>query len=553
MAEKSLGSKRGQYSDLEATAGKEKGVWEVRNIPKPKRLSGIDKKRNALNKQINGIRQILISSDERRNVKQQKDYEDNVERWINRNIYGTKPKGKSEPIKEIRDKNVNVNDLSDTIKYRKSVLEGQITREKKETDKEKKQRIRESIKTIKEGIERQELRLDRVLTKEEKISKPKRYSNPDRIIRISDLLKEGRAIYTERKPLDKESKDIRANYNRSYKSIYDVKRYAGKKKNARVWINGKPFLASQVTLVSDEQGKRYILPKGAISNWKLGSKAKFSVSSNPTKIEVVSKTKVVKPAQDKIVFEQDSSGRLFTKTNIKRLFDKAEKEHGQRIIFINNQAIMEDEFFQENGFWYLGSYATAEFQAGTQEVSLVYNPSYIVKTNELIKKRVEIAQKPILKELTSTVMIGGKNQKVHIIIYTKEALLALKEARTLRKGGAPVSWLATQYTITENMNKKERARLNELNARLEVSLNEKEKEELAHLKEQDKINIVVEVQNAKTMNVGELKMYQDTHTEWVALSWLMDKTPSNWIFAVAIKMNTEESIAGAVEYVGAGG
>jgi hypothetical protein len=33
----------------------------------------------------------------------------------------------------------------------------------------------------------------------------------------------------------------------------------------------------------------------------------------------------------------------------------------------------------------------------------------------------------------------------------------------------------------------------------------------------------------------------------------MDKTPSNWIFAVAIKMNTEESIAGAVEYVGAGG
>jgi hypothetical protein len=61
---------------------------------------------------------------------------------------------------------------------------------------------------------------------------------------------------------------------------------------------------------------------------------------------------------------------------------------------------------------------------------------------------------------------------------------------------------------------------------------------------------VVEVQNAKVKNGVELLSYQQTHTEYVALSWVYDKAPAIWICGAVIKMNTEEDMAGAVEYVG---
>ena len=52
------------------------------------------------------------------------------------------------------------------------------------------------------------------------------FPNPERTISINKLLKEGRSYYALKKPLDKESSQIRRNYNRSFKSIYDAKRYA---------------------------------------------------------------------------------------------------------------------------------------------------------------------------------------------------------------------------------------------------------------------------------------------------------------------------------------
>ena len=603
-----LGSKRGGYANLKATAGKKEGVWEVNKVPKPKALKEIDEKRTFYNKQIADIKGLLLTplQGESLNAGQRREREDNVDRWINKNIYKTKPKGEAEPIKEITDKNVDVNYLIGFKAFQQGAVNSLKKSEEKEKNRDKKKRLKNSIKNWKEGIRTTESRLDAVLTSQEKQQLKegqKVFSNPERTIKVKDLLEEGRRIYAQRKPYDAESRKVKARYNnenRAYKSIYDIKRYAKKNKNAKVWINGKEFLASQITetmskaekerliklsnkkklsrkrkikapdgriayineveeykqLKEKDKQKGYILPKGVISGWHIGAKGEFTISSiPPSKTIVISKEKVVKPKQDKITFEQDIQGRVFTASNIKLLFDKAEKQTGQRVIFINNQAMTETDFIEEKPLigrtlWYLSPSAFTEITAGVSDLSFVYNPSYILKTNKLIKERLEIVQKPILKELTSTLMIGGKNQKVHILIYTTEALNTLKEARARRKKGESVSWLATQYTLTENMSKSERARLESLNKKLDIALTDKEREELAHLRELDKINIVVEVQNAKVMNDADLAMYQQAHSEYVALSWAYDKEPTIWIFGIVIKMNTEESVAGAVEYVG---
>lgn len=604
-----LGSKRGYYANLNATAGKKEGVWEVNKVKIPKELAETNKKREVYNKQIADIKQLLLSktnADERTNFKVSREKEDNVERWINQRIYGTKPKGGTERVKEIADKNIDVNYEIHLLHSKQNVLKHQIETLSKEKDKERSRQLKANIKGMKEGIKSSELRLSKVLDPQEQqqLKEGKReFPNPERTIKVGDLLNEGKTIYANRKKYDEESKRLRAGYNnenRAYKRIYDIKRYAGKNKKARVWINGKEFLASQITetmsksekerldqlskkkklstrrkvkthdgkivyineveeykqLKEKDKQKGYILPKGVISGWHIGAKGTFDISSTPpSKTILIAKEKLIIPKQDKITFEQDSSGRIFTESNIKLIFDKAEKQTGQRVIFINNQAMTETDFIEEKPLigrtlWYISPSAFTEIQEGVSDLSFVYNPSYTLRTNELVRKRVEVAQKPILKELNSTLMIGGKNQKVHILIYTIEALRALKEARARRKNGENVSWLATQYTLTENMSKSERARLETLNKKLDISLTDKEREELVHLRELDKINIVVEVQGAKVMNDTDLAMYQEAHSEYVALSWAYDKDPKVWIFGVAIKMNTEESVAGAVEYVG---
>ena len=91
-----LGAKRGQYANLKATAGKENGVWEINKVAIPKELAETDRKRRGYNRQIAEIKQLLLSKTnygERTNFKAEKEKKDNVERWINQRIYGTKPKG----------------------------------------------------------------------------------------------------------------------------------------------------------------------------------------------------------------------------------------------------------------------------------------------------------------------------------------------------------------------------------------------------------------------------------------------------------------------------
>ena len=651
MAERKLGAKRGEYAELEAKAGKEKGVWEVRSNKKPDNLKRIDKERNDYSRQIDNIKLILYDTIVPANYKEKREAQDNVEKWINSRIYGTKVKGN---IKEIKDTTIDVNSQANYVIAREKAKRNmqEILRTKKYPDYVKKlyksdadyrRTIEGRIRGIEEDNKIKKAGLKELLTKEEYNSlfetrtlegKRAKFTNPERTISINKLLKEGRSYYALKKPLDKESSQIRRNYNRSFKSIYDAKRYAeinkitgseeikyigkdGKEHRkkigggkARIWINGKPFLSSQVKLeydvntsamndkerskyeglkaqinrykqqlttdsiknLSKEQynnivnkrisaentydkfinkfkvNERYILPKNAISGWQLGATSKFTVSANPPSSErIVVVKKLVTPAQDKIIFQQDNSGQLFTSTNIKRLFDKAEKESGQRVIYINNQAMTETDFQEIDGVWYITAYAMANIQAGVSDLSLTYNPSYYAKTNELIKERQRIAQKPIIAELNSVAMLGGKQQNLHIIIYTLDAFIALKEARKLRQSGVPVSWVATQYSLTESMSKQERARLSELRTKQQVLLSDNEKKELEHLNELDKVNVVAEVQSAKMMNDSELALYQQSHTEYLALSWTFDKAKNTFIFGVVLKSNTLDIIAGEME------
>lgn len=600
MAERKLGSKRGEYAELEAKAGKEKGVWEVRSNKKPDDLKRIDKERNNYSKQIDNIKLILYDTIVPANYKEKREAQDNVEKWVNSKIYGTKVKGN---IKDIKDTKIDVNSQANYViareKAKRDMQETLRTKKypdyvkrlyKSDADYRRATEIR--IKGIDEDNKIKKAGLKELLTKEEydslfetKTPLEERYAkfeNPERTVSIDKLLKEGRRIYALKKPLDEDSKKIRRNYNRSFKSIYDAIRYARidkitgketitykdkqgkehKKKieggKARIWINGKPILASQIKLEYDTiitpKGKkvkvneRYILPKGAISEWQLGATSKFTVSANPPSSErIVEVKKLVKPAQDKITFQQDNSGQLFTSTNIKRLFDKAEKESGQRVIYINNQAMTETDFQEISGLWYITAYAMANIQAGVSDLSLTYNPSYYAKTNELIKERQKIAQKPIIAELNSVAMLGGKQQNLHIIIYTLDAFVELKNAMKTRREGVKNSWIATQYSLTESMSKQERARLSELRTKSQVLLNDNEKKELEHLNEMDKINVVAEVQGGKMISDEELALYQQSHTEYLALSWTFDKAKNTFIFGVVLKSNTLNIMAGEME------
>ena len=573
--ERKLGSKRGEYAELEAKAGKEKGVWEVRSKKKPDDLKDIDAKRNAYSKQIDNIKLILYDTIVPANYKEKREAQDNVEKWINARIYGTKVKGK---IKDIKDTKIDVNTQANFVIAREKAKRNmqEILRTKKypdyaeklyESEVDYRRTLEGRIRGIEEDNKIKKAGLKELLTKDEYNSlfgtrtlegKRANFPNPERTISINKLLKEGRSYYALKKPLDKESSQIRRNYNRSFKSIYDAKRYAEINKRARIWINGKPILASQIKLeydiVTTPKGKkvktneRYILPEGAIEGWHFGATSKFTVSANPPSSErVVEVKKLVTPAQDKITFQQDTSGQLFTSTNIKRLFDKAEKENGQRVIYINNQAMTETDFQEINGLWYITAYAMANIQAGVSDLSLTYNPSYYAKTNELIKERQRVAQKPIIAELNSVVMLGGKQQNLHIIIYTLNAFIELKKAMNTRRAGVRNSWIATQYSLTESMSKQERARLSELRTKPQVLLNDNEKKELEHLNELDKVNVVAEVQGAKMISDEELKSYQQSHTEYLALSWAFDKAKNTFIFGVELKSNTLNIMAGEME------
>ena len=293
MAERKLGSKRGEYAQLDATAGKEKGVWEVRSNKKPDELKRIDKERNDYSRHIDNIKLILYDTIAPESYKEQIEAQDNVEKWINSRIYGTKVKGK---VKDIKDTTINVNSQANYViarekakrnmqeRIRKKDFKRTATGQKVYTDAEYKKVLERRIKNIDESNKIKKAGLKELLTQDEYNSlfegknlegKRAKFENPERTISIKKLLKEGRAIYALKKPLDKDSRKIRRNYNRSFKSLYDAKRYAeinkitgtetrtyigkdGKKHKekikggkARIWVNGKPFLASQIKLEFD--------------------------------------------------------------------------------------------------------------------------------------------------------------------------------------------------------------------------------------------------------------------------------------------------------------
>ncbi len=591
MAETKLGSKRGVYAKVKATAGKENGVWEIRNNPKPKELGVIDKERGNYSKQINSIKLTLEYTTEwGKSTKEIKEQRENTTRWINKNIFGTNVKGNVNPLK---DREINLGRMQREINNSNKASEGLAERIKTTEDTSERRRMQKRIKEISKSNKERTIILKRFLGKEqyEQLKKTGKVEGGSEVqIKIKDLLKEGRTAYGKRKPLDQESSKIRRTYNRAFKSISDAKRYANRevkvkipqkeqaryfgrdikegeksikaKKSARVWINNKEVLTSQITLVYDtktiigKNGKprkikvneRYILPKGIISGWGLGKTAEFTISSQPTRQILKEKEKEIKGhAKGSIVFHQDSIGRLYTDTNMKTLFRIAEQRTGQRIIYINNQALTEQDVELIDGKWFLTQYAMANIQAGTSSLSYQYNPSYFLKTYEFKDIRENIQQKPIIAELDSIVVVGNKNQKVHIIIYTLDAFIKLKEARKLRSQGVPISWVATQFSLSENMNKSDRNRLNELRAMPEVALDEKSKAELKHLNELDQINIVAEVQGAKLMNDEELAQYQASRSEYLVLSFSFDKTKNDWIFGMVLKSSTLDIIAGEME------
>jgi hypothetical protein len=564
MAENKLGSRRGEYAGINATAEKENGVWAVRSVADSeeskktrKKLSAIDKKRHEYNKEINTIRDILLYTARPESRKKEKEEKENITRWINKNIYKTKVKGEITPLK---DREINLNHLSSDINLYEEAQKDIKEKLGKEKGKNKRKELisRSNDITKRNNIRKEILNF---------YTNGQAIQNPIRKVSVKELLRQGTEVYSKRKPLDKESREIRRNYNRDFKKIYDSIRYAKEKKRARIYINNKPVLASQITLAYDivstrlpngeikqkRVNERYILPKGIISGWNIGAKTQIDISTNPTKKTVKIKEKEVKGKANHIIFEQDNSGFIYTKTNIKTLFNHAEKKTGQRVIYINNQAMTEDDFRKGlDGNWYLTASAMVNIQSGTSLLSYTYNPSYFMEVINVSEHRVEIPQKPIIAELDSIVTIGGKEQKLHIIINTLQAFIALKEARRLKKANAPVSWIATQYTISESMSKDERNRLKELKNKAEILLTERERSELNHLKELNKINVVAEVQAAKVINDEELHQYQDSHPEYLVLSFNIDVSKNDWIFGVVLKSNTLDIIAGEMEihYVG---
>ena len=128
-------------------------------------------------------------------------------------------------------------------------------------------------------------------------------------------------------------------------------------------------------------------------------------------------------ASNRITFYRDGT-ELITNSKIDRLFDNAEKETGNRLIYLNNEAFTEHYFFKgDDGKWRFQTYALTELNApeieGTVTVrySYTHHARFAVLQEQVRAITPEKAPQKAFGEVTSTIDLAGRQEQVVILPY----------------------------------------------------------------------------------------------------------------------------------------
>lgn len=343
--------------------------------------------------------------------------------------------------------------------------------------------------------------------KGEKVEKPN-IKNID----INSLIKENQEAYKSRKPLDAEAKKLRQNEDYSDKIISDAIRYSKKQKLRYTYINNQRVYLSQI-----KELKRLSVAEGNLKEVVYGYRLPSSVFKGNTQSEFKAQIsnkhfeKVVNIRQvtkkrgitEAITFHND--GRIYTDIDIKRLFDRAQRKTGARIIFINNVAISEDAFIQIDGVWYLEAYVAPntlglDIPFGGQaiaRISFEYNKNISYTAFDLENKEAKEKVKHIYKEINTIVSIGNNNEKytVHLIIMSHLMIQQMFEAQKIAyiSSNKEKRFISiTKFKIIKSDYIEAQNKLKKLNSKNQLLLTPEERQTISQLQSIAKTDLVIE-------------------------------------------------------------
>ena len=329
-------------------------------------------------------------------------------------------------------------------------------------------------------------------------------------------LNRAKELYTERKPLDQRSKELRAQEDKSFRHLYDTLRAAKSQHRESIAINEEYVKLTQIREIQSNGrttpigvGKNVIgfQINGKSLKVQGGNQATVQVSLVKRPVIASQKTSIKgkqPPASNKVIFTYEN-GEWVTNTNMATLFNNARKKTGTALIYLNNKDFFPDDFFQgADGRWRISSYGLGELNApeieGTISVrySYQYNPVFKILETTL-KKGIEKAPIKSFGEINSTITMDGTSSNVTAIVYSLEALVAIKQARRLRIAGGEVSFATINFTIEKNGSA-----------------------------------YIIAINGGKVKSNAELGEYTSTD-EYLILSFVQDKGNGVWQWVFAVK------------------
>ncbi|MHB1764772.1 MAG: hypothetical protein ACYCS1_04435 [Gammaproteobacteria bacterium] len=573
MAERKLLSKRGKYAEEKATFNREGEYFVVRKVEKKKDLKKVDKERAIINKRINLIKQRIalnvsggiLTGKEKREAREK---QDNLERYLNSQIYGTsrktahggviqviaaniakqKEKAPTKPIFRKIDMNAEAQSIigyqqaqdlySEKLKNAKSKEKKQLYESMLNSTQAKELMLRDQFRILLSKSDK--AKLARVGGEEEylkKLKKGEKVPTLSSAQTLSDsefknLINEAKSQYALRKPLDEKSKSLRAKEDKSNKKVYDAIRNAKKKHQLTIAIGNKDIEISKIEAI--KKGKKILgykinedVLQAAGINAHGKNKLVLTVSVARVEKEQITVTKVVqvKP-RSHLIFHKDGL-RFYTDANIKKLFDNAQKQTGQRIIYLNGKPVNENAFVKENGKWYAQSFLLGEignitFEQETFSVALSYTFAealLIQKTTE-VSKKVEPQHATPIYTMIADVQVGNEVgvKKAFIQVYSHQVIGVMAKVKKMAQSAGKYNIVAVelQEITVETMSKSDRERLKKLNNSIDLFLSEKDKKEKKILNSIGKTDIIISTYHARVITADYIEQLK-TNAKYVYL------------------------------------
>lgn len=279
---------------------------------------------------------------------------------------------------------------------------------------------------------------------------------------------EAKRLYKARLPFDRRKKELEARIDSSERKIYDRIRAAKMGGKSAIAIDERFVNLKDIHRITDK-GNRLAygkpIPKGeSVTGYQISTsiikpsvvalltgkmEVKVSVEINAKEVKVterergrqaLTKEEQLKArgrkAKNRITFTRIDS-ELVTDTDMGKLFSRAYAKNGVRIIYLNNVAFEEKDFYKgADGKWRISPAAVAQLNApeidGTISVKWAYGyrARWAVLESRVVAGEAEKAPVTVYGEIKVTVDLSGQKQDVTVAILTIDALIAVKQVRS---------------------------------------------------------------------------------------------------------------------------